>query len=112
LDSGPNFYKVSGFTSLISTEQSERLFYNACTACRRKVREEVEGWKCEHCDKWMATPDPTFMFAVRLQDFSGDVSLQFAREAGAQLLGVSANEFKHLLEQPDGTQKVQALFSQ
>lgn len=87
-------------------ENGDKLFYNACTECRRKLYEQAEGWRCESCAKYLSSPQPTFMFQARFTDLSGEVYINFARDQAETLLGITAQEYKDMLEEEGGLQKV------
>lgn len=101
IDQAAPYYKVQGFANFVSAEAPEKLFYNACSECKRKLYEQTEGWKCENCNKFYTEPVPTYMFSAKIQDFSGDCYLQFMREQGENFLGMSATDLKNLIEEED-----------
>jgi DNA-directed RNA polymerase subunit RPC12/RpoP len=46
------------------------LFYWACPACKKKVINDFNSYKCERCDKAYQEAVPTYNFAVRISDFT------------------------------------------
>ena len=78
--------------------------------CRRKVVEEAQGYRCEHCNKSFMSYRPTYMITAKVSDFTDSIYVNFAREHGAALmgkfktkidcvcLGMTAEEFKEFKE--------------
>jgi len=81
-------------------KNDERIFYAACMSenCRRKVVEEAQGWRCEHCNKSFLSYRPTYMITAKVSDFTDSIYVNFAREHGAALMGMNAEEFKEFKE--------------
>ena len=82
-----HFYFLNGYVSRIKND--ERIFYPACMSdnCRRKVTEDAQGWRCEHCNKTFMTSKPTYMITAKISDFTDSIYVNFAREHGDALLG-------------------------
>lgn len=80
---------MNGYVSRIKND--DRIFYPACMSdnCRRKVLEDVTGWRCEHCQKVFMTYQPTYMITAKISDFTESIYVNFAREHGAALMGKS-----------------------
>ena len=72
-------------------KNDERIFYAACMSenCRRKVVEEAQGFRCEHCNKSFLSYRPTYMITAKVSDFTDSIYVNFAREHGAALMGKS-----------------------
>lgn len=66
--------------------------------CRRKVVEDQGGYRCEHCNKTFASFNPTYMITAKISDFTESIFVNFAREHGTALMGMSATEFKEFKE--------------
>lgn len=81
-------------------KNDERIFYPACPGdnCRRKVTEDAGGYRCENCGKTYTTFNPTFMITARISDFTDSIYVNFARDQGAALMGMTAVEFKEYRE--------------
>jgi replication factor A1 len=82
-----HFYFLNGYVSRIKND--DRIFYPACMSdnCRRKVTEDAQGWRCEHCNKTFMTYRPTYMITAKISDFTDSIYVNFAREHGAALMG-------------------------
>lgn len=65
------FFKLSGYVSHIITD--DKVFYLGCPDCRRKVIEEIAGFKCESCNKVQSTCIPTYMMSAKVTDVSGSM---------------------------------------
>lgn len=92
-------------------KNDERIFYAACMSdnCRRKVIEEAQGYRCEHCQKSFVSYRPTFMITAKISDFTDSIYVNFAREHGNHLMGMSAEQFKEFKE-TESEERVQAYF--
>ena len=90
------FFKISGFVS--HARSDDKYYYLSCPDCRRKVVDELEGFRCENCNKSFSRSFPTYIMTVKFQDATGDMYIQFARELGDQIMGMTAEEFKDAKE--------------
>lgn len=92
------FFFLNGYIRYIKND--EKLFYLACTQCKRKVLEDMHGYRCEHCSKTFASVNPTYMIKARVSDFTDSIYVNFAREHGDSIMGgLSADDFMKLREQ-------------
>lgn len=100
---------MNGYVSRIKNE--DKLFYSACPNqdCRRKVSEETGGYKCEHCNKFYPDCTPTYMVTAKISDFTDAIYVNFARENGESIIGLSAREWKEKREGMD-EEEVQGFF--
>jgi replication factor A1 len=100
---------LNGYISRINND--EKIYYPACQSdnCRRKVIEDSTGYKCEHCGKTFISFQPTYMISARISDFTESIYVNFAREHGAALMGMKAEEFKEFKEN-HSEQEVQNFF--
>ena len=82
-----HFYFLNGYVSRIKND--DRIFYPACMSdnCRRKVTEDAQGWRCEHCNKFFMTYRPTYMITAKISDLTDSIYFNFAHEPGAALMG-------------------------
>jgi hypothetical protein len=84
------FFKLSGYVSHIITD--DKMFYLSCPDCRRKVIEDVTGYRCENCNKTQSRMIPTYMLTAKLSDVSGSLFIQFPRELGDPIMnGMTAD---------------------
>lgn len=93
-----HFFFLNGYISRIKND--ERIFYPACKSenCRRKVVEDQTGFRCESCNKTFMDYNPTYMITALISDFSESIYVNFAREHGTSLMGMTAEEFKNFRE--------------
>jgi replication factor A1 len=93
-----HFFFLNGYVSRIKND--DRIFYPACLSdnCRRKVMEDASGFRCEHCGKNYMTYQPTYMITAKISDFTESIYVNFAREHGTALMGMTAEEFKEFKE--------------
>ena len=77
----------------------DKMMYNACPDCRKKVLDEPAGYRCENCNKTHSRMIPTYMLSAKISDLSGSMYIQFARELGDVIMGgKSAGEFRDFKE--------------
>jgi replication factor A1 len=90
------FYKISGFVQHVKTD--DKMIYNACPDCNKKVQDEPAGYRCENCNKVHMTMVPTYMMTAKFSDLSGSIYIQFPRELGDPIMGQSAKDFQEFKE--------------
>lgn len=79
--------------------KEDRLFYNACPTCRKKVLDDLAGYRCENCNKALTSCNPTYTITAKISDFSGSIYVSFISEMGEVIMnGMSATEFKEFKE--------------
>jgi len=71
--------------------------------------ESATGFRCEHCNKTFMSYQPTYMITAKISDFTESIFVNFAREHGAALMGMTAEEFKEFRE-TESEQEVQNYF--
>jgi replication factor A1 len=93
------FYMITGFISnILHGEEGnpKQLYYLACPACKKKMVNDFNGYKCERCDKTFKEAVPTYNFAIRINDFTDSQIFNVLGECGEALMGMTATElFKH-----------------
>jgi len=87
------FFKCSGTLTWFSGDESKPYYYLACPTCKKKVAEELNGYRCENCAKSFAKVNPTYNFAIKFSDLSANVFLSCFGETGDKILGISAAKF-------------------
>lgn len=104
-----HFFFINGYISRIKND--DKIFYPACMGdnCKRKVVKDTAGWRCEHCNKTFMSYVPTYMFSARVSDFTESLYVNFAREHGNTIMGMTAEEFRDFREQ-NSEEKVQEFF--
>ena len=91
------FFKINGYVAKLMND--EKMFYLACPDCKKKVTEDIAGWRCESCGKIQHSNVPTYMLTAKIADVSGTIYVQFLREMGDHIMnGMSAKDFKDLKE--------------
>ena len=84
----------------------ERMYYLGCPECRKKVTEEVAGYRCENCNKVQTQCVPTYMLNAKMSDLSGSTFMTFPKELGDVIMnGQSADEFRKFKEECTGNNK-------
>lgn len=81
---------INGF--LCQIKNDEKLMYCACPVenCKRKVNEVSPGaFRCEACDKTFPNFVPTYMITAKIADFTDSIYINFAREHGTAIMGMS-----------------------
>ena len=76
----------------------DKMIYNACPDCRKKVQDEPAGYRCETCNKVHSTMVPTYMLTVKVSDLSGSLYISFPRELGDAVMGQNAKLFQEFRE--------------
>lgn len=76
---------IHGFIQNLTND--ERMTYNSCPDCRRKVQDHEVGYRCEHCNKIHQTMLPTYMVTAKVSDLSGSFYLSFPRELAEPIMG-------------------------
>lgn len=88
---------ISGFVQRALTD--DKMIYNSCPVCRKKVQDEPAGYRCEQCDKIHSTMIATYMLTAKISDLSGSIYVQFPRELGEPIMnGMPAKEFQEFKE--------------
>ena len=89
-----HFFFLNGYVSRIKND--DKIFYPACSSdnCRRKVVEDGGMYRCEHCQMTFQSYQPTYMIRCKISDFTESIWVNFAREHGASLMGMTADKFK------------------
>lgn len=54
----------------------------SCPDCRRKVVDDIDGYRCENCNKTHHQALPTYIMTAKVQDATGDMYVNFSRELG------------------------------
>ncbi|KAF8516769.1 replication factor-a protein [Gautieria morchelliformis] len=94
----PDYFSTRIIVTLIKTEN---LSYPACPSdgCNKKVTEDVDGWKCEKCDRTYERPEYRYLVTFSAADHTGQLWLQGFNEVGLAIFGMSANDLKALEDQ-------------
>lgn len=85
----------------------KRLYYPACIndTCKKKVIEDIHMgqtvYRCEACQKTFSECRPTFMITAKIADFTDSLYVNFAREHGTAIMGMTAEQFKEFRDSSD-----------
>jgi len=82
---------LNGFLCHIKNDH-DKLTYFACPndACKRKVIQEGQDrFRCEACNKTFPKCVPTYMITAKIADFTDSVFINFARDQGTAIMGVT-----------------------
>ena len=74
-----------------------RVYYDACPECNKKVEVVDDGYNCKSCGKVPETK-PRMFFKITVDDGSGSIKSTLFDTYGEELLGMSAVEAKELVE--------------
>ena len=88
---------VTGF------HKSDRYVYMGCpdSNCKKKLQEKsinFKGYRCTSCDVFYDTPAYYFNISVVLKDCSGDFWVDVFGNLGDKLLGITAEQYKHIYD--------------
>ena len=78
---------------LVPQDKERQMFYLACPACKKKVIDDGQGYRCERCMKTHEDAVPTYNFTVKMTDCSDSMFMSCLGESGQGVLGMSATEF-------------------
>lgn len=96
------YFKCSGTLTWFSGDESKPYYYLACPSCKKKVAEDLNGYRCENCNKSIPKVNPSFNFSIKFGDYSGNVFLGCLGETGDQILGMSAAKFFEIFNSNQG----------
>ena len=96
-----HYFFLNGYVSKIKND--DRIYYPACKTenCRKKVIEDAGGFRCENCGKSNTNFNPSYMFSACISDFTESIYVNFARDQGTSLMGMSAEAFRTFKETND-----------
>lgn len=57
------WYKIPGYVTIYQNDDTRPMYYLACPACKKKVLDEVGGYRCENCSKSYGEAVPTYNFS-------------------------------------------------
>ena len=73
-----------------------RVFYDACPTCNKKVEPENDGYNCKSCGK-VAESEPRMFYKITIDDGSGSIKATLFGSVGEKLLGMTAEKAKELV---------------
>jgi replication factor A1 len=65
------------------------------------VIEDQGGYRCENCNMTNSDFNPSYMFSACISDFTESIYVNFARDQGTSLMGMSAEAFRKFKETND-----------
>ncbi|MHA1288042.1 MAG: hypothetical protein ACTSPB_11625, partial [Candidatus Thorarchaeota archaeon] len=73
-----------------------RVFYDACPTCNKKLEVTDDGYNCKSCGK-VAESEPRMFYKITIDDGSGSIKSTLFGAIGEKLLGMTAEEAKKLV---------------
>lgn len=92
----------------ITQIRSDPISYPACPTdrCNKKMTQEgADTWRCDKCNTTYPAPSYRYIMSFAASDYSGQAWISTFNEAGAQIIGISADDLQNLKENdPDAFQ--------
>ena len=73
-----------------------RVFYEACPKCNKKLEAVDDGYKCKSCGD-VEKPEPRMLYKITIDDGSGSIRATLFGTIGEKLLGMTAEEAQKLI---------------
>lgn len=73
-----------------------RVFYEACPTCNKKLEAVDDGYNCKSCGK-VEKPEPRMLYKITIDDGSGSIRATLFGTIGEKLLGMTAEEAQKLI---------------
>ncbi|MGY5871718.1 MAG: OB-fold nucleic acid binding domain-containing protein [Candidatus Thorarchaeota archaeon] len=73
-----------------------RVFYEACPTCNKKLEAIDDGYSCKSCGK-VEQPEPRMLYKITIDDGSGSIKATLFGTVGEKLLGMTAEEAQKLI---------------
>ena len=73
-----------------------RVFYEACPTCNKKLEAVDDGYNCKSCGK-VEKPEPRMLYKITIDDGSGSIRATLFGTVGEKLLGMTAEEAQKLI---------------
>ena len=73
-----------------------RVFYDACPTCTKKLEPSDEGYTCRSCGK-VAESEPRMFYKITIDDGSGSIRATLFGTVGEKLLDMTAEQAKKLI---------------
>ncbi len=73
-----------------------RVFYEACPTCNKKLEAVDDGYECKSCGK-VEKPEPRMLYKITIDDGSGSIRATLFGTVGEKLLGMTAEEAQKLI---------------
>ncbi len=73
-----------------------RVFYEACPTCNKKLEAVDDGYNCKSCGK-VEKPEPRMLYKITIDDGSGTIRATLFGQVGEKLLGMTAEEAQKLI---------------
>ena len=91
------YFSTRAFITYI---RRDGLTYPSCGTCRKKVVQETDGetWRCEKCNVTMSEPVHRYLMSFCMNDHSGQIWGSCFDEAGAIIIGKSANDLVKIID--------------
>jgi len=73
-----------------------RVYYEACPTCNKKLEAVDDGYTCRSCGK-VEKPEPRMLYKITIDDGSGSIRATLFGQVGEKLLGMTAEEAQKLI---------------
>ncbi|MFW9844340.1 MAG: OB-fold nucleic acid binding domain-containing protein, partial [Candidatus Thorarchaeota archaeon] len=73
-----------------------RVYYEACPTCNKKLESVDGGYTCKSCGK-VEKPEPRMLYKITIDDGSGSIRATLFGTVGEKLLGMTAEEAQKLI---------------
>ncbi|TFG31449.1 hypothetical protein EU528_06180 [Candidatus Thorarchaeota archaeon] len=73
-----------------------RVYYEACPTCNKKLEPTGDGYNCKSCGK-VEDPEPRMLYKITIDDGSGSIRATLFGAVGEKLLGMTAEEAQKLI---------------
>jgi replication factor A1 len=73
-----------------------RVFYEACPTCNKKLEAVDGGYNCKSCGE-VEKPEPRMLYKITIDDGSGSIRATLFGTVGEKLLGMTAEEAQKLI---------------
>ena len=70
--------------------RADRIHYEACPTCNKKVQGVDNAFRCEKCNREVANPDLRYMCSIHVSDNVNTFWVTLFNEAGEQFFGMNA----------------------
>lgn len=99
----PDYFVTRATVTFIKHDNEKPPWYKACPSdsCNKMVKEDSEGWRCEKCNKSVASYTPRYIMSLLVCDATGSQWLNAFNEVAEVLLGKTAAEMEQIKKAGD-----------
>ncbi|KDN50412.1 replication factor-a protein [Tilletiaria anomala UBC 951] len=94
----PDFFNMRAMVVYI---KADNLYYTACPSdnCNKKVNLDVDGWRCEKCDRSYEAPQHRYILTANVADHTGQIWISGFNDVGEELIGMTADQLDQLKQE-------------